>query len=168
MLQYPLVRLRPGGLRPIAALGHKLIELGFVLGEAQTIEELAEFALLFLKPPQRVGAIFVEGAVAARGRVTPRIAAPRITAFRIAAHFRAHPVHLALQALHLVLPAVMPAAVGLILVMSATHSSAPYCEDKDRETRGPPHHETKDDQRDPGRFADFVKLRGDSHYGPRV
>jgi len=68
---------------PIAPFGHELIELGLVLGGAQPIEELAELLLLFLEPAQRVGAVVVEGAIAARGRCyADRTTARRRTAAR--------------------------------------------------------------------------------------
>src|SRR5664280_155761 len=140
--------LRRRGFRPVAALGHELVELGLVLGEAQAIEKFAELTLLFLKTLQRIAAVFVEGVVAAGGRGTPR---------RGASHLRANPVHLALHTLHLVLPAVVTA------VISASHSSAPYCEGEDDEAERPPGHEAEDDQRDPGGFAEFIELRSKGH-----
>src|SRR5205085_10546873 len=105
-----LARVRRG---PVAPIGHELVELGLVLGKAQTIKELAEFALFFLKSAQRVRTVLIEGAIAARGCVIPGAAA----------HPGSHPVHLALHALHLVLPVTIVAAV-----ISASHSSAPNCE----------------------------------------
>src|SRR4051794_36995735 len=57
-----IVRRRRTG----AVLGHEGVELFLVLGVAKAIEEVAEFDLLFFEPAQRVGAVFVEGAVAAR------------------------------------------------------------------------------------------------------
>src|SRR5579885_1324531 len=140
--------------RMIAPLGHELVELGLVLGHAQAIEEVAELALLVLEPAQGLGAIFVEGPIAARGIMRPR---------RAAAHLRAHPVHLALHALHLVLPAVVAA-----VVITASHASAPYREGEDCETQRPEGPEAEDDQRDPGGFAEFVELGGDGHGQPRV
>ena len=50
--------------RTRAVLRHEGVELFLVLGVAQAVEEVAEFNLLFLEPAQRVGAVFVEGAVA--------------------------------------------------------------------------------------------------------
>ncbi len=47
-------------------IGHELVELGLVLGFAQSRQEFLEFALLVFEPAQRLGAIFVEGAVAGR------------------------------------------------------------------------------------------------------
>ena len=73
----------------------------------------------------------------------------------------AHPVHLALHALHLVLPAV-------VAVISASHSSAPYGEGEDAKAERPPDHEAEDDQGDPGGFSEFVELGGDWHCRPRV
>jgi hypothetical protein len=45
--------------------GHELIELGLVLGKAQPLEELAELALLFFEALEGLGAVFVEGVIAA-------------------------------------------------------------------------------------------------------
>ena len=59
------LRLRSVATGAVAALGHELVELGPVFGKAQSLEELLKFALLFLEPMQRIGAIFVEGAIAA-------------------------------------------------------------------------------------------------------
>src|SRR4029077_929123 len=53
-----------------AAIGHELVELGAVLGEAQALEEFDELALLLFEPAQGLYAVFVEGAVAA-GRAVP-------------------------------------------------------------------------------------------------
>ena len=49
-------------------LRHELVELFLVLGVTQAIQEILEFGLLLLEAPQGVHAVFVEGAVAARGR----------------------------------------------------------------------------------------------------
>src|SRR5262249_61343215 len=105
--------------RPVAALGHELVELGLVLGEAEASEELAKFALLLLEAAQSVRSIFIEGAVAAGRPIVPGTAA----------HARAHPVHLALHTVDLVLPVAVVADV-----VSASHSSAPDCEGEDAET----------------------------------
>ena len=86
---------RPVAASDVAVLRHELIELFLVLGVTQPIEEVAEFGLLFLKAPQRFHAVFVEGAVAARGRTEAAKAA--------ALHVIAHPLHLVLHPLHLVL-----------------------------------------------------------------
>ena len=59
------LRLRSVRLRAVAPLGHELIEFGLVLGEAQPIDEVAELALLVFEPPQGLGAVLVEGVVAA-------------------------------------------------------------------------------------------------------
>jgi hypothetical protein len=53
----------------IAPLRHEGIELGLVLGEAEPIEKVAELALLVLEALERLGAVIVEGAVAARRRL---------------------------------------------------------------------------------------------------
>src|SRR5262245_48735259 len=81
---------------------------------------------------------------------------------RAAGHSAAHPIHLALQALHFALPAVLAA------VVSASHSSAPYGEGEDGKAKRPPSHEPENDQCDPGGFADFIQLCGDGHCRPRV
>jgi len=49
----------------IAPLGHELIELGSVLGKTQPLQKFLELALFFLEPAKRIGAIFVESAIAA-------------------------------------------------------------------------------------------------------
>ena len=61
------MRLRGLRLGPVAALGHELIELGLVLGEAQPVQELTELALLVFQPAQGLGAIFVEAGCRSRG-----------------------------------------------------------------------------------------------------
>ena len=43
------VRLTCVGRRPVAALCHKRVELGFVFGDAQAVEELTEFPLLLFE-----------------------------------------------------------------------------------------------------------------------
>src|SRR6202163_4308902 len=87
--------------RTLLVLRHELVELFLVLGVAQAIEEIPEFGLLFLKPPQGFDAVFVEGAVAARGRT--ETAEAEAAAFHVAAH----PLHLVLHPLHLVVKAVL-------------------------------------------------------------
>jgi hypothetical protein len=119
---------------PVAALRHERVELGFVFGDAQAVEELTEFPLLFFETAQRLSAVFVEGAVAAGWRIIPGATA----------YAGPHPVHLALHAIHFVLP---------VALVSASHSSAPNSESEDGQPNGPPDHEAKDDQRDPGGFS---------------
>ena len=58
-------------------LRHELVELFLVLGVAQAIEEIAEFGLLLFEAPQRFHAVFVEGAIAARGRTETAEVKPR-------------------------------------------------------------------------------------------
>jgi hypothetical protein len=48
----------------IAPFGHELVELRAVLGKAQPPQELLELALLFFEPAQRIGAVFIESAIA--------------------------------------------------------------------------------------------------------
>jgi hypothetical protein len=59
------LRLRCAVMGAIAPFGHELVELGAVLGKAQPPQELLELALLFFEPAQRIGAIFIESAIAA-------------------------------------------------------------------------------------------------------
>src|SRR5580704_9557530 len=92
--------LRTGLEGAIAPLGHELIELRAIPGEAQSGKEILELALLIFEPLQRLGAIVVEGAVAACRRTKPVAAAPELVCLR------AHHFHLFLQARHLALPAI--------------------------------------------------------------
>ncbi len=55
----------------VAALGQELVELGAILGEAQPLEEFLELALLLFEPPQRLGPVFIESAIAAGRRAAP-------------------------------------------------------------------------------------------------
>src|SRR5208282_4688804 len=92
------LRLRAFARRPLAALAHELIELRPILGKAQALEKFLELALFFFEPLQRLAAIIVKGAVAARRRRAPAgAAAPPL-------HLGAHAVHLLLHAFHLPLP----------------------------------------------------------------
>jgi hypothetical protein len=59
------LRLRCVVVGAIAPLGHELVKLGPVFGEAQPFQELFELALFFLEPSQRIGAIFVESSIVA-------------------------------------------------------------------------------------------------------
>src|SRR6201993_1029457 len=100
---------------------------------AQTGQEFLELLLLILKAPQRLHAVFVEGAVAARGR-TEREAG--------ALHALAHPFPLPLHPLHLVLPAIR-------MMTPATHFSAPDCVKEKGKSDRPPDHEAENGHRDP-------------------
>lgn len=62
-----VLRLRRRVLRATTALGHELVEFGFVLCVTQAVEKFLEFALFFLEPAQCLGTVLVEGTVAARG-----------------------------------------------------------------------------------------------------
>src|SRR5580693_8362668 len=86
-----LLRRRRRRLRTVAPLGHELIELALVLGHTQALQEFTELPLLLLQSPQRLGAVFVESAIAARG---PGPAAGT------------EALHLGPNALHLSLPVV--------------------------------------------------------------
>src|SRR6267378_4451859 len=66
-----LLRRRRRLRRPAAPLRHELVELRFVLGVTQPVEEVAELALLLLEPAQGLGPVFVERPVAARARFAP-------------------------------------------------------------------------------------------------
>src|SRR6516225_5682287 len=125
----------------IAPLGHELVELGPVLRKAQALQKLLKLALFFLKSAQRVGAIFVESAIAARGRMRPPPVDPT-----------AHAVHLVLPPAHAVM-------------VPATHSSSPYHESQDGEAQRPPPDETENHQRDPGRLSKLVDPCCDRHSG---
>src|SRR5689334_20118408 len=114
---------------PIAPLGHELVELRLVLRHAQALQEFAEFALLFLEPLQRLGAIFVERAIAARSPTAME-----------AVHLGAHAVHLVL---HAFLPLVVAASAP------TAHLPAPDRDAKDDEAERPPEHEGADRQHDP-------------------
>src|ERR1700722_3911571 len=92
--------LRTGLEGAIAPLGHELIELRAIPGEAQSGEEILELALLIFEPLQRLGAIVVERTVGACRRTKPSAPAPELV------RLRAHPFHLFLQARHLALPAI--------------------------------------------------------------
>src|SRR5580692_10857065 len=78
---------RRGRLRAVAPVGHELVELGLVLGHTQALEEFAKLALLVLETAQRLGAVVVEGAVAARS-------APATETL----HLGAHAIHFVLHA----------------------------------------------------------------------
>src|SRR3954447_3625856 len=138
---------------PIAPLGHELVELGFVLGEAQAIKEVAKFALLFFETPKRLRPIFVEGAVAAGRRLAP---APRSVPGT-----SAYPLELVLHPGHLVFPA-------FDAVSTAAHSSTPNNKGQEREAHRPPDYEAEDHQTNPGRKSQFVELGGYRHFRPHV
>src|SRR3954454_7209992 len=139
-----LIGRRRGGARLV--LRHELVELFLVLGVTQTVEEVLELDLLLLEALQRLGAVFVEGAVAARGRA-------KAEAEATALHAAAHAVHLVLHPLHLVLPA--------ILVAPATHFSAPECEKEKGKSDRPPDEEAEDGHGDPAGMPRRVQhMRG--------
>src|ERR1041385_3526037 len=135
-----------------AALGHELVELGLILCMAQPLEEFAEFLLLLFQAAQRFAAVFVEGMVAAAAATpAPTVAHPAPTLARLL------PVltRLALR--------LLPAPEAAMLPRS--HSSAPYEEGQDGNTRRPIGHETQDHQGDPGRLAEIVHFGCDAHPG---
>src|SRR5713101_7511198 len=135
-----LRRRRLGRLGP-AVLGQELVELGLVLGEAQAVEEAQEIPLLLLEPAQGVGAVLVEGAVAAR-RFAPFAAEP--------------PSRRLADAL------IVPAAMAAML--PATHPSAPYEKGQDRKAHRPEEDKAQDHQGDPGGLADLVQSRRDTQF----
>src|SRR5947209_20513201 len=62
---------RTGVVKAAGAFSHELIEIGLILGAAQTLQEGRELLLLLFKPVQRFGAVFIEGAIAARCGIAP-------------------------------------------------------------------------------------------------
>src|SRR5262249_12718487 len=121
--------------RPVAVLPHERVELFLVLGVAQAAEELLELLLLLLEAPQRLAAIFVEGAVSAGGRSEAEAAEAT------ALHAVLHPLHLPLHPFHLVLPAIR--------VIPATHLSAPECEKEKGKPDRPPDQKAENGHHDP-------------------
>jgi hypothetical protein len=117
-------------------LRHELVELFLVLGVTQPIEEIAKFALLFLEPSQRFHAVFVKRAIAAGGRTE---SAERKTA---PLHAIAHPFHF-----------VRPT----IVIVPATHFSAPKGEKEKGKADRPPEDEAQDGQGDPTRVPGRIK-----------
>jgi len=138
------LRLRSVVAGAIAPLGHELVELGPVLGEAQPLQKLPKLALFFLESTQRVGAIFVESAIAARARS------------------RSPPVNATEHAIHRVLPSAHA------VVVRATHSSTPNHEGEDGEAQRPPPDKAQNHQHDPGWFSELIEFCYDRHGGPRV
>ena len=144
-------------------LRHEQVELLLVLGVTQAIEEFAKLLLLLLKPSQRLHAVFVESPVTARGWPEGEAAA---------FHPVLHPLHLVLHPLHLVAPAV--------LMIPATHFSAPECEKEKRKADRPPDDETEHRHDDPpgvpgriehagsvvlfGRAAPSISICGVGHF----
>src|SRR4051812_44506472 len=124
-------------------LRHECIELFLVLGVAQAVEEIPELDLLLFKALQGLGAVLVEGAVAARLRT--EAAEAEATAL----HAAAHPLHLVLHPLHLVRPA--------ILVTPATHFSAPECEKEKGKSDRPPDDEAENGHGDPAGMPGTIK-----------
>src|SRR5260370_26134278 len=113
-------------------LGHELVELFLVLGVTQAIEEIAEFGLLFLEPPQGFHAVLVKGTVAAGGRTERKAAA---------LHSIAHPLHLVLHPIHLVRPTIAGTP--------ASHFSPPEFEKENSKADRPPDDEAQHGHGDP-------------------
>src|SRR5438132_3281320 len=147
------LRLRGRPFRPPAAVVHELIEFGLVLGVAQPVQELEEIALLVFEPPQCLGAIFVEGAVAARRPLTRRPLVRTTPPAGAAAHL----LHALLHALHASPPAAVPA------MCPASHATTPYQISENHQPGGPEQDEADDHQPDPGRFTDVVQTPRDRH-----
>src|SRR5258708_11480550 len=101
-------------------LRHELVELFLVLGVTQAIEEVLEFGLLLLEAAQRFHAVFVESAVAARGR-------PETAEEHAALHARPHPLLLDFKA---------------VPIAPTSHFSASDCEEEKRQAEPPPQDET--------------------------
>src|SRR5215831_10464161 len=119
--------------RPIAPFRHELVELGLVLGVPQAVEEIADLALLLFESPQGLGAVLVEGTVAAGRRTAPPFTSS------------AHAIHLLLHTFHLTLPTVHT------VMIPAAHSSAPDDEGQCRKAQRPPETKPEDHESDPGR-----------------
>src|SRR4029079_15858893 len=100
------------------------------------VEELLELALLVLEPLQRLGAVLIEGDIAARP-ITPRWG----PALRVLA-----PVVVVVPA-----PGAMPAAPS-----HASDASTPDQEEQGGKADGPEQNEGQHHQRDPRRFAELV------------
>src|ERR1700676_202178 len=129
--------------RTLLILGHELVELFLVLGVAQPIEEILEFGLFLFEALQRLDAVFVEGAVAARGRTeTAEAEAPSL-------HVISHPLHLVLHPLHLVRKAVP--------IAPASHFSAPECKKEKGEADRPPDDEAEHGDGDPAGVPGRIK-----------
>src|SRR5579863_8382165 len=78
VMELPLAlrrRLRRFAAGAVAAFVHELVELGAILGKAQALQELLEFALFIFEPAQGFGAVIVEGAIATGSRAKPIAAA---------------------------------------------------------------------------------------------
>ncbi len=132
-------------------LGHELIELGPVFGEAQPRQEVLERLLLVFEPLQRLLAIIVEGAVAARGRAEAVTAAPEtLHASAKALHLVLHPGHLALPAVPAMLPVGRRPLPGIAPIMApAAVSSAPRDQESEKEQPdGPPPQKPQDHEKD--------------------
>src|SRR5215207_3922819 len=130
-------------LRPVPALGHKLVELGLVAGLAQALEKFGKFLLLLLEPAQRVGTIFIKGVIAGRRRHAERSLPSACMAFSLPCE---------------ILAGMSP----------KSHSSAPYQIDQNSEAKGPKDDETCDHHRDPGRLAVIVQLCCNLHARSQV
>src|SRR5208282_970089 len=153
----PGLRIRLEGA--LAPVGHELIELGAVFSEAQPRKEFLELALLVFEALQRLGAIIVEGAVAARSRTEPVAGAPDPV------HPGAHALHFFLHAGHLALPAVRP-------MFPVGHRSIPYVdrmtkaaelsscdqEAENQESYRPPPHEPQDCQNESHGASSLVNV----------
>src|SRR5262245_119183 len=115
-------------------LRHERVELFLVLGVAQAAQELLELLLFLLQTPQRLLAVFIEGAVAARWRAE---------AEAMPLHAVLHALHLPLHPFHLVRPAIA------IVVAPATHFSAPECAKEKGKSDRPPDQEDENGHGDP-------------------
>ena len=109
-------------------LRHELVELFLVLGVTQPIEEIAKFVLLLLKPAQGFHAVFIKRAITA-GR------------WAESAERKAPPLHAIAHSFHFVRPT--------IVIVPATHFSAPEGEKEKGKADRPPDDEAQDGHGDP-------------------
>src|ERR1700691_326451 len=140
-------RLRPVAGRTGAALVHKLIELGAGFGKAQPAKRILEFALFVFEPAQRLGAVIIEGPIAAGSH------APKIAAALELRHLGAHAIHFLLHAAHLVFPAIHVGVEAAHRPTPCKHRTTPAAEPaardqepKNDEANRPPPNEAQNHQ----------------------
>jgi len=129
-LRRRLIRCRAG-----AAFVHELVELRLVTGKAQALEEGREFLLLLLQPPQRLGAVFVEGVVAGRGWPPGVLAPVAPQAPRRLPALAARPGRCPVASL--------TAPFGVMPPAPTRHPTTPQVVTKDRQAHRPEHDEAQ-------------------------